>query len=113
MEIFFRGADRAHGKLKEIQERLQLTDLEALAPYLSKDQWIYIATLKYLNYISYEEFSLRGMKGLVIGSMEPWVEGWMVHLGFTHVVTSDYNQLTYNHSKITTISEGCRSLSQM
>ena len=113
MDIFLRGAERVHGKINEIKERLHVTDLNTLTYYLSKDQWIYIATMKFLNFVSYEEFSSRGMKGLVVGSMEPWVEGWMIHLGFSHVVVSDYNDLTYNHSKITTISEGCRSLSQL
>jgi len=64
---------------------------------LPKDQWVNYAIHKYLH-------TFHGSKTCVFGSMEPWVEAASLYAGAEEVVTIEYNLLTYNHSKIRTVS---------
>lgn len=116
MDIYLRGCDRIHKKLRELEiqstidETTRLQDWSRLTPHCAKHEWIYLATLQYLGFTSHEEFARRGWSGLVVGSMEPWIEAWLLHLGFQQVVTSDYNKLSYEHPAITTVQGGCKEL---
>ncbi|CAI2354913.1 unnamed protein product [Caenorhabditis sp. 36 PRJEB53466] len=43
------------------------------------------------------EYRLDGMRGLVVGSMIPWVEIFALQHGAKHVLTVEYNQLNIQH----------------
>jgi hypothetical protein len=117
MDIYLRGCDRVHRKLRQLafsagDAHATVAPWSHFTPHFAKHEWIYLATLEYLRFTSHEEFSSRNLRGLVIGSMEPWIEAWLLHLGFKEVVTSEYNQLSYMHPAIITIQGGCKELAQ-
>jgi hypothetical protein len=70
---------------------------ELLLRQLRKEDWIYYALLNYT-------IDLQNSSIAIIGSTSPWVESLVLSLGASHVTTLEYNQLTYDHPQITTIS---------
>eukprot|EP01038_Epipyxis_sp_PR26KG_P005796 gene5796-8000_t len=65
---------------------------------LKKDQWVHYAMYHYRNFIN-------GSQVCVFGSAEPWVEAAAIALGAANITTIEYNNLTYNHPSIKTISK--------
>ena len=47
---------------------------------------------------------ISGAAVIVFGSMEPWTEAICLALGARHVTTVEYNQLTYEHDAVTTLT---------
>ena len=50
------------------------------------------------------KYSVNGSSVVVVGSAEPWYESILVAFGAKHVVTVEYNNLTYNHTDMTTVT---------
>ena len=48
--------------------------------------------------------SVKGADVLIYGSMEPWYEALMIAMHAGSVTTVEYNQLTYDHPDITTVT---------
>ena len=48
--------------------------------------------------------AVKGASVLIYGSMEPWYEAMMLAAGAASVTTVEYNQLTYDHPSITTVT---------
>lgn len=69
-----------------------------LLPRLPKLQWVQFGLFVCKPHI-------QGKKVAVIGSMEPWIEAFLIALGAAQVVTIEYNSLTYDHPKIVTVSQ--------
>lgn len=63
-----------------------------------KADWIYFALHKYIN-------TIKNSSVAVFGSAEPYAEVACIELGARHVTTIEYNNLTYMHENISTISK--------
>jgi hypothetical protein len=48
--------------------------------------------------------SVKGADVLIYGSMEPWYEALMIAMDAGSVTTVEYNELTYDHPQITTVT---------
>lgn len=72
-------------------------DSRILLRQLRKEDWIYYALINYTQLLNHSKI-------LVIGSTSPWVESLLLSLGAEEVTTIEYNQLTYDHPKLKTIS---------
>lgn len=51
-----------------------------------------------------QQAALQGSRVLVLGSSSPWVEAAALAHGAKEVVTVEYNQLTYEHPGISTVT---------
>lgn len=65
---------------------------------LPKAQWAPFALYIYSGKI------VQNKNIAVYGSVDPWLESFLILLGAQHVVTIEYNRLTYEDSRITTIA---------
>ena len=83
------GSDSGSGSGLEAASRLIQT--------LPKTQWI-LYTLTLFKHL------VAGKKVCVYGSMEPWLEAYLLELGADLVVVVEYNYLTYEHDRIVTIA---------
>lgn len=110
MEVFIRGCERTHGKIVSLQQKMNNMPLQQLYRVMPKENWIFLSTLKFYPYHRLELTKAKGLKAVVFGSTEPWIETWLIYLGITEVVTSEYNDLTYEHDQIVTISGGSKRL---
>lgn len=77
--------------------KAQTSHINSFGNALSKRQQVYAAM--YLH-----QHLIKDRRVCVFGSMEPWVEAALIALGAEHVLVVEYNRLTYNHTKITTVS---------
>jgi hypothetical protein len=85
-----------HGQF-ETEERISIETSSNLIKLLPKHQWI-----QYALFVNHE--LVRNKKICVFGSMEPWIEAFLLALDARSVLTIEYNQLTYEHPSIETIS---------
>jgi hypothetical protein len=90
--------------MKHIENKFHIP-ITSLTSYFPKDIWPFIASLKYLQNSQSQTFS-----AIIFGSQKPFIEGWLIYMGITNIVVSEYNELTYNHSSIQTISAGKKAL---
>jgi SAM-dependent methyltransferase len=74
---------------------------EELTYRVPKDQWLYLLFAGNLFTVSEK---MKGGTIAVIGSASPWVEALALVIGAQDVVTLEYNNLTYDHPKISTIA---------
>lgn len=65
--------------------------------YLPKQQWV-----QYSLYMMRD--LLENKKAAVYGSMEPWLESFLIGLNVSVVYTIEYNNLTYEHPIVTTVA---------
>lgn len=108
MQIYLRGAERSHGEIVRLLEA-RLDDVRTLATQLPKEKWIFLALLRHYPHLYHSE-SREVLKALVVGSMEPWIEAWLIYQGFDEVIVSEYNDLTYEHDRVQTIPGGLAAL---
>lgn len=84
------------GEVKLAMDTLPVANL--ILPRLTKTQWIpYVLLYLQADYII-------DKRVCVIGSMEPWLEQYLLELGAAEVVVVEYNMLTYEDHRITTIA---------
>lgn len=107
MQNYFIGAERMYTKLSNWEENFQKPVKDAIGAF-PKEQWLQIATFDYFSKHPIDKND--NLTAVVFGSTEPWLETWLIHLGFGLVVTSEYNQLTYEHPSIVTIPDGSENL---
>lgn len=75
-----------------------MTVAKNLIHTLPKGQWA-----PYVIYL-HSEVLVQGQEIAIYGSADPWLEIFVLLLGAKHVVTIEYNRLTYEDDRITTIS---------
>jgi len=89
-------------KISENIEHLKLNykdlDPRILTNKLTKKQWVILAMILNKNVFNSANVA-------VFGSQEPWVETVAILLGAKQVTVIDYNELTYHHTKIKTVSK--------
>lgn len=100
IKAFLEGARKLIQRFASLVNRLDESSasVENAINFLPKSQWI-----QYALYLHTSE--IKDAKVAVYGSMEPWLETYLLALGCGQVVTIEYNPLTYEHPNITTISK--------
>jgi SAM-dependent methyltransferase len=81
----------------DYERHLENEDFNRTLMRQPKIEWIYYAMKRYAS-------SIKDSSVLVFGSTEPYIEVAALELGAKHVTTIEYNNLTYMHSQITTVS---------
>lgn len=84
--------------IEYLKQNYKELDPRILTNKLTKKQWVILAMLLNKNVF-------KSAKVAVFGSQEPWVETVAILLGAKEVTVIEYNQLTYNHNKIKTVSK--------
>lgn len=84
--------------IEHLKQHYKDLDPRILTNKLTKKQWVILAMILSRNVFD-------SAKVVVFGSQEPWVETVAILLGAKEVTVIDYNQLTYHHSKIKTVSK--------
>lgn len=103
VENYIIGVNKTFAKFDNLIQRSGETSIpEPIVQRSKKDQWLYFALIK--NNYQYAQSIRHGGKVAVIGSTEPWVEAISIYLGASSVTTLEYNELTYSHEKIVTVS---------
>lgn len=96
---YFKGVKKSFLNIHLMYTRFNATyGPEADLMLQPKADWIYFALHKYMS-------TIRNASVAVFGSAEPYVEVACLEVGARHVTTIEYNNLTYMHDKITTISK--------
>lgn len=104
MESLIAGAGKVFDRIENSLIYLTdqgLADAEAilmLLLHIPKENWIHLAMKRYITHVN-------NSKACVFGSMEPWVEAAAIYAGASLVYTLEYNNLTYSHPSIVTISQ--------
>ncbi len=84
--------------IEYLKQNYKDLDPRILTNKLTKKQWVILAMVLNRNIFN-------SAKVVVFGSQEPWVEAVAILLGAKEITVIDYNQLTYHHNKIKTISK--------
>lgn len=96
---YLKGVKKSFLNIHMIYTRFNATyGPEAAMMMQPKADWIYFALHKYMT-------TIRNSSVAVFGSAEPYVEVSCIEVGAKHVTTIEYNNLTYMHEKITTLSK--------
>ena len=56
-----------------------------------------------------KKYPVRGMRGVVIGSSAPWLEGFLLGKGAEHVTTIEYGDINCTHPRITALTPAAAS----
>jgi hypothetical protein len=91
---YLKGARKVYDKVTHYRERL----LSNPAFVVPKNDWIFYA----LDSLS---SNVVNSSVVVFGSTEPYIETAVLELGAKHVTTVEYNNLTYMHPEISTLSK--------
>lgn len=97
MDGFIAGARRSHQRFDHLPAAAADGSDPILLNHVPKRVWFDYALYLHRN-------EIQGKTVCVFGSMEPWAEAAALALGARQVVTLDYNNLTYAHPAITTVS---------
>lgn len=100
------GAKRLMNKFQQYHRNLGISNesslsdtiLDEVIKALPKSQWIQYALFNFQDLVT-------GKRIAVYGSMEPWLEAFLIALDAELIVTIEYNYLTYHHPKIVTVSK--------
>lgn len=107
IDSYIAGAERIIRRFQLLQAKALNVPSDVVLPWvaasavlqqLPKSQWVQFGLFSCRDYI-------KGKKIGVIGSMEPWVESFLIALGAKEVATIEYNRLTYAHPQIRTFSQ--------
>ena len=101
---FTKSAEKIKKRILTAQANTDLP-LESLTGFFPKDYWIYLATLKHVS-----NNNDKKLTAIIFGTQSPWLEAWLIYIGIDQVVTSEYNDLTFDHPQMKTISGGMNSL---
>lgn len=110
IQSYMTGALKMHSKISSMKNRIQsfpdvlnnnIDIYEVLTNIFPKENWFQISTIKHLSKFANRE---GNSSAIVFGSMDPWLETWLLHLGVRFILTVEYNKLTYDHESIKTIS---------
>ena len=88
---------REQMKIMATTLQTQTSHVNSFGVHLAKRQQLYAAMYLHRDLV-------EGRRVCVFGSMEPWAEAALLALGASHVLTVEYNKLTYDHPQITTVS---------
>jgi len=96
IESLMKGVER---QLLKMQTLLEEGDAAAImVARLPPRDWFYYAAAKYAS-------SFDNAQVAVFGSMEPFAEATALALGAAHVTTIEYNNLTLQHERLSTLSK--------
>lgn len=99
IDSYMKGARRVFAKAyTEYERRRDDATFDKTFPTVHKYDWIYYAMKMRAGDISKSSI-------VVFGSTEPHIETAALELGARHVTTLEYNNLTYKHPQITTLSK--------
>lgn len=94
-----RNVKNKEDSIIDIVENMKLTEYLSKKPHwnrLVKKDWVYYSIFKHQD-------QLVNKSILIYGSSEPWVEVFCIAIGVKSITVVEYNDLTYNHSKIVQI----------
>eukprot|EP00600_Ochromonadales_sp_CCMP1393_P000794 CAMPEP_0174984542 /NCGR_PEP_ID=MMETSP0004_2-20121128/17785_1 /TAXON_ID=420556 /ORGANISM="Ochromonas sp., Strain CCMP1393" /LENGTH=335 /DNA_ID=CAMNT_0016236973 /DNA_START=264 /DNA_END=1271 /DNA_ORIENTATION=+ len=101
INTFMKSFNKKIDKIRSFLRRNQNEESDVQQQQIKRlphNDWFYFAVNKY-------EHAINNSKVVVFGSMEPFAEVAALALGAAHVSTVEYNNLTINHSSISTFSK--------
>lgn len=115
IDAYIQGAAKIFKKLSKVVDNAgDSLYKESLRnnPYVPKDQWLHLALWKHRHLFSTtattnsdnSNHDSSECQVCVFGSTNPWVEAAAIYMNASMVTTVEYNNLTYEHDHIRTIS---------
>jgi len=99
MDSYKRAVEKRISKLSTFFDAVPSSHHELSAlQHLPRSDWVVHALISYRDQIN-------GSNACIFGSMEPYYELLLLALGASHVMTIEYNNLTFAHEHITTKSK--------
>jgi SAM-dependent methyltransferase len=106
IDAYIKGTSKSFGSYRSLISRYEGEQpsytrdeiIEVVIGSVKKEQWLYFALLKH------EAKLPASYNAVVFGSMDPWTEVMALETGAASVFTVEYNNLTYEHPLLTTVS---------